>query len=185
MPNWRATTVLSWAGMRGVVTLAVALSLPGEMPGRDLIVFAGFAVILVAVFVQGTTMGPLIAWLSLRRGRERSLRHLSEPQAWARLEAAQLAVIQPLVPDEAGTVIHPSLLEQYTYRASLSQRFQDLEDFPNESRHAHYDVVLAAIAAGRAELLRMHRSGLIHDELLHSLEREFDLQEVIAVHARG
>ncbi len=93
MPNWRAATVLSWAGMRGVVTLAVALSLPDDMPGRDLIVFAGFTVILVTVLVQGTTMGPLIAWLSLRRGRERSLRHLSEPQAWARLEAAQLAAI--------------------------------------------------------------------------------------------
>jgi monovalent cation/hydrogen antiporter len=184
-PDWRAATVISWAGMRGVVTLAVALSLPDDMPGRDLIVFAGFAVILVTVLLQGTTMGPLITWLSLSRGPERSTRHLSEPQAWARLEAAQLEAVHPLVHDADGTVIHPRLLEQYTYRATLSKRFEDLEDFPNDARHAHYDVVLAAIAAGRAELLRMHRSGLIHDELLHSLEREFDLQEVTAVHARG
>ncbi len=185
VPDFRAATVLSWAGMRGVMKLAMALSLPESMPGRDLIVFAGFAVILVTVLLQGTTMGPLIAWLSIQRGRERSVRHLSEPQAWARLEAAQLEAIHPLVHDADGTVIHPRLLEQYTYRATLSKRFENLEDFPNEARYAHYDVVLAAIAAGRAELLRLHRSGMIHDELLHSLEQEFDLHDTTAIYARG
>jgi CPA1 family monovalent cation:H+ antiporter len=41
------------------------------------------------------------------------------------------------------------------------------------------------IAAGRAELLRLHRSGQIHDEMLHNLERDLDLQEVSAQHGRG
>ncbi|BAN25383.1 Na+/H+ antiporter [Caballeronia insecticola] len=184
-PDWRAATVVSWAGMRGVVTLAVALSLPETMPGRDLILFAGFAVILVTVLLQGATIGPLIAWLSLASGHERSARHLSEPQAWGRLEDAQLSAIQPLVHDADGNVIHPRLLEQYTYRATLTKRFQDVEDFPADARHAHYDVVLAAIAAGRAELLRLHRAGQIHDELLHSMEHDLDLQEIIALHSRG
>ncbi|SAK71936.1 Na+/H+ antiporter membrane protein [Caballeronia hypogeia] len=183
--DWRAATVVSWAGMRGVVTLAVALSLPESMPGRDLILFAGFAVILVTVLLQGATIGPLIAWLSLTPGHERLSIHLSEPQAWARMENAQLAAIQPLVHDTDGNVIHPRLLEQYTYRATLTQRFQNMEEFPTDARHAHYDVVLAAIAAGRAELLKMHRAGEIHDELLHSLEHDLDLQEIIALHSRG
>ena len=52
------SAVLGWAGMRGVVTLAIALSLPEGMPGRDVILAAAFAVILVTVLVQGTTMGP-------------------------------------------------------------------------------------------------------------------------------
>ncbi|WP_244828185.1 Na+/H+ antiporter [Caballeronia sp. TF1N1] len=185
VPNWRAATVIGWAGMRGVVTLAVSLSLPDSMPGRDLILFAGFAVILVTVLLQGTTIGPLIALLAIQGGPERSKRHLSEPQAWSRLEAAQLEAIRPLVHDAQGNVIHPRLFEQYSYRASLSQRFQSLDDFPVDARRAHYDVVLAGLAAGRAELLKMHRSGLIHDSLLHSLEREFDLQEVSALLARG
>jgi len=59
-------TVMSWAGMRGVVTLAIALSLPEAMPGRDLILAAAFAVILVTVMVQGTTIGPLIRLLRLQ-----------------------------------------------------------------------------------------------------------------------
>ena len=87
--------------------------------------------------------------------------------------------------DADGNVIHPRLLEQYTYRARLTQRFEDMEEFPTDARHAHYDVVLAAIAAGRTELLRMHRAGQIHDELLRMLERDLDLQEVSARNARG
>lgn len=184
-PDWKAATVMSWAGMRGVVTLAVALSLPDTMPGRDLILVAAFAVILVTVLLQGTTIGPLIRLLRLPQQYGHATHHLSEPQAWARVEAAQLAAIQPLVRDENGVVIHPRLLEQYTYRAELTARLQDEPAFPDSARAAHYDVVLAAIAAGRAELLRLHRSGFIHDEMLHALERDLDLQEVSAHHARG
>jgi len=113
-----------------------------------------------------------------------------EPQAWARLEAAQLEAaqleaIKPLVYAPDGSVQHPRLLEQYSFRARLTQEFQHEARFPREARNAHYDVVLAAIAAGRAELLRMHRSGQIHDELLHVMEHDLDLQEMASRHARG
>jgi CPA1 family monovalent cation:H+ antiporter len=183
--DWRTATITSWAGMRGVVTLAVALSLPETLPGRDLILVASFAVILVTVLLQGTTIGLLIEWINPDRSPDASVQHLSEPQAWARLEAAQLAAIEPLVHDSEGNVIHPRLLEQYTYRATLTKEYGDRTDFPHEQRVTHYDVVLAAIAAGRKELLRMHRSGAIHDEMLHILEHDLDLQEVSARHARG
>jgi monovalent cation/hydrogen antiporter len=183
--DWRTATITSWAGMRGVVTLAVALSLPETWPGRDLILVASFAVILVTVLLQGTTIGLLIEWINPDRSPDAGDQHLSEPQAWARLEAAQLAAIEPLVHDSEGNVIHPRLLEQYTYRATLTKEYGDRTDFPHEQRVTHYDVVLAAIAAGRKELLRMHRSGAIHDEMLHILEHDLDLQEVSARHARG
>jgi monovalent cation/hydrogen antiporter len=183
--DWRTATITSWAGMRGVVTLAVALSLPETLPGRDLILVASFAVILVTVLLQGTTIGLLIEWINPDRSPDAGDQHLSEPQAWARLEAAQLAAIEPLVHDSEGNVIHPRLLEQYTYRATLTKEYGDRTDFPHEQRVTHYDVVLAAIAAGREELLRMHRSGAIHDEMLHILEHDLDLQEVSARHARG
>ena len=52
-------------------------------------------------------------------------------------------------------------------------------------RDAHFDVVLAAVAAGRAEVLRPHRSGRIHDEVLHALEHDLDLQELSAGRMRG
>ncbi|WP_031360233.1 Na+/H+ antiporter [Caballeronia sordidicola] len=183
--DWRTATITSWAGMRGVVTLAVALSLPETMPGRDLILVASFAVILVTVLLQGTTIGLLIQWINPDRSPDSSAQHLTEPQAWARLEAAQLAAIEPLVHDSEGKVIHPRLLEQYTYRATITKAYGDRTDFPHEERTTHFDVILAAVAAGRKELLRMHRSGAIHDEMLHVLEHDLDLQEVSARHGRG
>ncbi|KLU23707.1 sodium:proton antiporter [Caballeronia mineralivorans PML1(12)] len=183
--DWRTATIMSWAGMRGVVTLAIALSLPEALPGRDLILVASFAVILVTVLLQGATIGLLIEWINPDRSSDTGAQHLTEPQAWARLEAAQLAAIEPLVRDTDGKVIHPRLLEQYSYRATITKAYRERTDFPHEERVSHYDVVLAAIAAGRGELLRMHRSGAIHDEMLHVLEHDLDLQEVSARHARG
>ena len=82
-------------------------------------------------------------------------------------------------------MIHPRLLEQYTYRATITKAYGDRTDFPHEERTTHFDVILAAVAAGRKELLRMHRSGAIHDEMLHVLEHDLDLQEVSARHGRG
>ena len=49
---------------------------------------------------------------------------------------------------------------------------------------SHFDVVLAAIAAGRAELIRQHRAGLIEDEVLHNLERDLDLEEMAMIFQR-
>ncbi|HZZ11403.1 MAG TPA: Na+/H+ antiporter [Paraburkholderia sp.] len=184
-PDWRSATVTSWAGMRGVVTLAIALSLPETMPGRDVILVASFAVILVTVLGQGTTIGPLIRWINPDHEAERNTQHLTEPQAWARLEAAQLAAIRPLVHGPDGEVIHPRLLEQYSYRARLTEAYQSEAAYPPAVRVAHYDVVLAAVSAGRTELLRLHRTGLLHDELLTVLEHDLDLQEIAALHGRG
>ena len=48
--------------MRGVVTLALALSVPEKFPGRDFILVTAFAVIFGTVLVQGTTLGRVIAW---------------------------------------------------------------------------------------------------------------------------
>lgn len=181
--DWRAATVMSWAGMRGVVTLAIALSLPEAMPGHDMILVAAFAVILVTVLLQGTTIGPLIRLVAPHDGHAPDARHLTEPQAWARVSRAQLKAIEPLAHDADGQVIHPRLLEQYAYRVSMAERFEHEPAFPVQDIHAHYDVVLAAVSAGRAEMLRLHRAGEIHDELLHVLERELDQQEVAARYA--
>ena len=58
--GWRQGTVLGWAGMRGVVTLAVPLTLPIDMPGRDLMLVCAFAVIFVTVVVQGSSLNWVI-----------------------------------------------------------------------------------------------------------------------------
>ena len=57
--------LVSWSGMRGLVTLATAFALPANFPQRDTVMLAAFAVVMVSLVVQGTTLAPLIRWLGL------------------------------------------------------------------------------------------------------------------------
>lgn len=172
--------VMSWAGMRGVVSLAAALALPEGFPGRDFILVVTFAVILVTVLVQGATLGPLIRLLRLSGLAPGASRTLSEEAARARVAQAQLLVVERMSGTLEGDVRHPRLLEQYGYRARVASRFSEHSDELLGRRTEHFEVVLSATAAGRAELLRMHRVGEIHDAVLHVLERELDLDEMRA-----
>lgn len=85
--------------------------------------------------------------------------------------------------DADGRLLHPRLLDSYRRRAAI------LGDYPGgEAEHAqgltaHYDVVFAAIAAGRFELVRLHRNAEIDDKTLHELERDLDLEELGAIAA--
>ena len=175
--------VLSWAGMRGVVTLAVALTLPEEMPGRDLMLVAAFAVILVTVVVQGSTLGWLI----------RKVRPLDvDPPAPLNLAEAEAAVaharrvrIEASAFAADGTLLHPQLLEEAQRRERGTERFaSDSDRFMRDIR-SHFDLIIAGVAAGRAELVRLHRAGKIEDEVLHDLERDLDLEELGALFQRG
>ena len=181
--GWRQASVLGWAGMRGVVTLAVALTLPQQMPGRDLMLVVAFAVILVTVIVQGGSLGWLI----------RAIRPVdSDPPAPVQLPAAEAAIARAKLakaerhaygPD--GTLVHPQLLQHYQDRARATDRYAaDAETFMENIR-PHFDAMLSAIAAGRAELLRLHRKGQIEDEVLHDLERDLDFEEMGIILQRG
>ena len=81
-PTVGSGLVISWAGMRGIVTLAAALALPAAFPFRELIVLTAFAVVLGTLSIQGLTLKPLLRALDLQDddpvGRE------SAPRANAR-----------------------------------------------------------------------------------------------------
>ena len=64
--------------------------------------------------------------------------------------------------------------------ARAAARFSETAGGLIDQRRDHFTVVLAAVAAGRSELLRLHRDGSIHDSVLHALEQELDLEEMSA-----
>lgn len=177
--------VMGWAGMRGVVSLAIALSLPQTLPGRDFILLTTFVVILVTVLGQGATLGPLIKALRLRGIVTAPPSTMSEIEARVRLADAQLAAVRLQAHDASGTLLHPRLLEQYEYRVGVMQRVSETEGGMPQARTEHFTLVVAAVAAGRAELLRLHRTGAIHDTVLRVLETELDLEELVALRRRG
>jgi Na+/H+ antiporter len=162
--------IMSWAGMRGVVSLAAALALPADMPGRDFILLTTFAVIrLFRLQSFPQTQPPT----------------LSQAEARALLAEAQLGAVRDAALSSDGQMIHPRLLSQYEYRATASRRYVDANGGLEGARKEHFAVILSALAAARAELLRLHRTSKIHDQVLHALEQELDLEEMTARRHRG
>lgn len=180
----RGALVLGWAGVRGVVTLALALSLPEDFPGRDFILVSAFAVILCTVLVQGTTLGLLIRWTGLVPPESDKPR-LSMSEAEAALMQVQLQVVQSRAYDGEGKLIHPQMLEQYKKKASVYTNYAGKESVLMPTVHAHFDVVLEAIAAAHAELIRLHKVGDIDEHTLVELQKNLDLEELTAIAIRA
>ena len=115
-PPWQAPVIISWAGFRGAVSLAAALALPTDVPGRDLILFLTFAVILVTLVGQGLSLPWLIRVLHLEddgqaeredakarvRAAEAALERLEElaGEDWVRDDTAERMRGPVPVPDE-------------------------------------------------------------------------------------
>lgn len=176
--------MLGWAGVRGVVTLALALSLPEDFPERDFILITAFVVIAGTVLIQGTTLGRVIAWAGLGEA-ETERAPMTMSQAEAAMAQVQFSTVQGLAYDEAGTLIHPQLLKRYEHRATAIIDYAARTEDYAPMLQAHFDVVLAAVAAGRRELIRLHRAGEIDDETLRELERDLDLEELSSISAKA
>jgi Na+/H+ antiporter len=181
--GWRQASVLGWTGMRGVVTLAVALTLPQAMPGRDVMLIAAFAVILVTVVGQGATLGRVIQFARLTDDDPPAPLGLAEAEA--AVAHAKLAAAERLAYAPDGELIHPQLLETYRSRARATDRYAGEPAAFMANLRPHFDAILAAIGAGRAELIRLQRQGQIEDEVLHDLERDLDLEELGVILQRG
>ena len=174
------STIMGWAGMRGVVTLTAALSLPENFPGRDLALICAFASILVTVLLQGLTLEPLINLLKISGASELRVIRSNENMAWIRVAEAQLRAIEQASHQSGGTERHPRLLEQYRYRLRMAQQYAKDTDTHRPEEIAHYQAVLDAIVAGRDEILALHRTGRIHDKVLREMEEAMDMQEIVA-----
>jgi CPA1 family monovalent cation:H+ antiporter len=96
-----------------------------------------------------------------------------------------LKVVEVHARDAEGTVIHPRLLDRYQRHASIATSYAGQEAQFADQLHAHFDLILKAVAAGRKELLRLHRSGDIDEDTLHELERDLDLEELSALAAKA
>ena len=177
-PSLSTATVLGWAGMRGVVTLAAALSLPEALPGRDVVIVAAFATILVTVLVQGTTLGPLIRLVGITGDEDAAMRREHEARARAHVARAQLGAIANISRQTDGTERHPRLLEQYGRRAALTAAASEDAEEHDSHRAEHHTAVLHGIEAARREALRLHMAGAIHDETLRAIEWELDLEQL-------
>ena len=141
LPSWRATTVVSWAGMRGAVSLAAALALPKDFPDRNLLVFLTFAVIFATLVGQGLTLPPLIARLGLIDPGEKEA--LDVLRARRRITASALAHLDTVAEeDRYGEELVERL--QSAYRQQLERIEHRLEVAEARSEEPGPDVTAAA-----------------------------------------
>ena len=166
--------VLSWAGMRGVVSLAAALALPLKFPAREPVVIVTITVIVLTLLGQGLTLPWVIR--ALRLGKDVGLRE-EEARARQQLLDAATARIDELYPVWPG---HQPLLDQlrgtYRHRSEHVER-QAAGDEHEREMIEHREIRRTVIDAEREALLRLRAEGEVNEDVLRDLERELDLEE--------
>jgi CPA1 family monovalent cation:H+ antiporter len=185
-PDWRFPFIVAFTGVRGVVSLAAALSIPITIaanvpfPGRDRVLVLTFVVIVVTLVAQGLTLPWVLrklgldklglAELRLRMHREMSAR---AETARAALEQFEIAAKEERLPEG---VVAPWRERQRQRVAELEgQRDRDGVGFATPARMQRVD--LALIGAARARLNNLLREGSVSDEIRRRIERDFDLDE--------
>ncbi|GAB7042477.1 MULTISPECIES: Na+/H+ antiporter [Catenuloplanes] len=172
-------TVVAWAGMRGVVTLAAVLTLPAsdEVPGgypRDLFVFVAFAIIVLTLLIQGTTL----PWLANRLGvREDTgtADALAEAAVQTRATRAALDALERQAGDAPASVVERlrAMAEHRDHGAWERLGRQDRETPSAAYRRLRHDMIVA-----EREVFRTARDeGRIPDEVLTRAQRDLDLEE--------
>jgi monovalent cation/hydrogen antiporter len=183
MSNWRGAVFLSWAGMRGAVSLAAALALPlrtdagAPFPGRDLILFLTFSVILVTLVGQGLTLPAVIRVLGIEDDGVDD-----RQDAKARIHAAEAALArldellgEDWVRDDTAERVRGA----YTFRTNrFRARLDDGDDGAIESRSQDYQRLRRELLdAERAALVELRRTGVISNDVWLRVGRDLDLED--------
>jgi monovalent cation/hydrogen antiporter len=183
LPPARQIFVVGWTGMRGVLALAAALSLPETLadgtvfPQRNLIIFLTFCVILVTLVLQGLTLPPLIRALGLvgaagHKEEEEKARRAMIEAALAHLEKAQVK------DGKEFAAIYNEIEERYKHR--LTNLIGQDEQGVAADRHAYtryLELLRSLLDTERRTALELRGAGRINDEVLRKVEHELDLTE--------
>jgi CPA1 family monovalent cation:H+ antiporter len=179
MPPWSHVAVMSWAGMRGVVSLAAALALPAGFPGRDLILFLAFCAILATLVVQGTTLGPLIRRLGVGEPADEPANPAVTPdalEARGTAAAAAMEAVADKLGDPEQADVAEDLLRDLRVRAKRTDEARRDAETGAQREAARLGLRLAAVEAARAKLLAEHKDEL-ESGAMSALVAELDLEE--------
>jgi CPA1 family monovalent cation:H+ antiporter len=186
-PRWQATFVLSWAGLRGVISLAAAAALSTDVPQRNLLVFLTFTTVLGTLLVQGLTLPWLIRWLGVRAGpdEERADVVAQASAQQAASEAGLRRLDELAAEDPAGA---PAAVVQRLRRLAEYRQAGAWERLPGgQPRGAGGPAPSAAFrrlrremtTAERAEFIRLRDERQIDDEVLDEVLHHLDLEEAM------
>jgi monovalent cation/hydrogen antiporter len=180
----RHAAVISWAGMRGAVSLAAALAIPLEtetgapFPERSLIIFLAFTVIMFTLVVQGLSLPVLIRALGVE---DDGLEAQEEAKARKRAAEAALERLEELsgedwVLDDTAE----RLRGVYGFRVRrFGERFDETADGSSEERSLSYQRLRRELLnAERDSVLELRRSGVVSDDVMNRVLRDIALEDV-------
>jgi CPA1 family monovalent cation:H+ antiporter len=165
-PTIGSGLIISWAGMRGIVTLAAAMALPPAFPYRDLIVLTAFSVVLGTLVIQGLTLKPLLRALELH----------DEDPVGRELAAARERALHAALASAAGDPSPVAELLRQEFAARLADRARADRDTGSPS--AHSEMHRAALKAARQAILAMRDNDEIGDDAFHRIEEDLDWIEM-------
>lgn len=187
-PDWRIIGAMSFAGVRGAITLAGVLTLPLAMPdgspfpARDLAIFLAMGVIIVSLIAASLGLPLLLRNLKMPAAMDRNLA----------LEGAQIAAAQAAIAEiertqhrlskgrndaDAYVAVASRLMDVYRQRIERHTGEQEQLDAVRRDEAIERDLRLAALRAERSEIFRLVRSGQLGSEAARTLVRELDLVE--------
>jgi monovalent cation/hydrogen antiporter len=180
-PPWQFPAFVSWAGMRGAITIAAALAIPLRTDAgtlftdRDLVIFLAFCVVLATLVVQGLSLPFVIRALGLEADDD------VREEAKARIRAAEaaLARLEELVAEEwVRDDTAERLRRQYEFRRTrFAARFDDGDDGMIEERSQAYQRLRRELLeAERGAVVALRNDGRISDEVMHLVQRDLDLE---------
>jgi CPA1 family monovalent cation:H+ antiporter len=181
--SWRVPAVLSWAGTRGVMPLAAALSIPltaaggAPLPHRALVLVLTTGVVVLTLVVQGFTLAPVVR----RSGIALEPEHTAREEARAHQRLAEVGLVQ--LDQLAGLEAAPAVVIDRLRRSLEARRehaaahFQEDRD-PSETAVAAYrDLRRTLIGVEAEELRRLYESREISDTTRRRVQRSLDLEE--------
>jgi CPA1 family monovalent cation:H+ antiporter len=187
-PSWRHVSIVAWTGMRGVVSLAAALAVPlvtkngSPFPGRELILFLTFVVIVATLVVQGLTLPLLIRGLGVQDDRS-----MEKEERDARLKANQ-AALERLKQLAAHDPTKADALQRL--RIEYEDHIQQLEGSDPQSAGASLRLFSSeyerlskeGLRTERESIIKLRNADVISDEVLRRIQRDIDLAEARLQH---
>ncbi|MBZ4188579.1 Na+/H+ antiporter [Niabella beijingensis] len=186
-PGWRAPLIMSFAAMRGVVSLASALAIPLLLPSgqpfphRDILLFVTFVIIVLTLVGQGLLLPVFIKWMKIKEIDEVLPREKQEAIIQARLKHAALTAMNS---DFQKQIAQNSLVNHQKRKLEtdlelLSDKLQCIATSSHhaEAASANKDIARALIRVQRDQLLRLRHEQQFEDTVLRNQEMQLDLEE--------
>ncbi len=190
-PSSRGIFITGWTGMRGVVSLAAAISLPELLangqpfPQRNMIIFISFCVIFVTLVLQGLTLPVLIRRLGLGRGTEQNS---EEEKARRKMIRSALEDLDKMRGEDNPEFdpVYEDIADHYRARlAAMGGDGEEIERFKPEDHERYRQITQKLRGVERSVALKLRNDNQINDAVLRKLERELDLLDVRYQKAKG